>query len=152
MTLLNQIVNELPADWKPFTRGVATHELGISLEIDTGVRIDVVTVIDHKLWAKCKAPPIEVTLHVSGRQPTVGDAHTIPELVQKMAKMIAHGIVSCGVLPYRVPLCISGDVRMEIDQIRGRLDEVSECLTNMGGRSHLMDRLMTIHNKLNGDK
>ena len=152
MTLISQIVNELPADWKPFTRGVATHELGITLTIDDGVRIDVITVIDHELWARCKAPPIEVTLHVSGRQPTVGDAHTVAELVQKMAKMITDEIVCGRLLPYKVPVCISWDVRAEIGRIHQRTEEAFGILTKMGGQSYTMDRMMRLNTELNGDK
>jgi hypothetical protein len=152
MTLLTQIVNELPADWQPFTRGVALHEQGATLTLDDGVCINIVTVIDHKLWARCKAPPIEVTLHVSGRQPTVGDAHTIPELVQKMAKMITDEI-ACGRLnPMKVPLCIVGDVRVEVKRRRDQLDSVAWTLQNMGGQSHSMDRMMRLNAELNGDK
>jgi len=152
MTLISQIVNELPADWKPFTRGVGLHKQGISLEIDTGVRIDVVTVIDHKLWARCKAPPIEVTLHVSGRQPTVGDTHTVAELVQKMARMIADEIVCGRLMTTKVPRCISWDVRAEIGRIHQRTEEAFGVLTKMGGQSYSMDRMMRLNTELNGDK
>jgi len=152
MTLLNQIVNELPADWQPFTRGVALHEQGATLTLDDGVRIDVITKIDHELWARCKTPPIGVTLHMSGRQPTVGDAHTISDLVQKMAKMITDEI-ACGRLnPTKVPRCIVGDVRVEVKRRRDQLDSVAWTLQNMGGQSYSMDRMMRLNTELNGDK
>lgn len=141
VTLTHQIINELPADWQPFTRGVALHEQGISLTIDDGVHIDVITTIDHELWARCKAPPIEVTLHVSGRQPIVGDAHTVAELVQTIARMITNEIV-CGRLnPMKTPVCISWDVRAEIGRTMERLDAAFNIITTLGNHSTWTDYL-----------
>ena len=143
MTLTHQIINELPADWQPFTRGVALHEQGICLNIDDGVRIEVITLIDHERWARVKPniPPIKVTLYVSGRQPTVGDAHTFGDLVQTMARMMAEEIV-CGRLnPMKTPVCISWDVRAEIGRTTERLDAAFNSITALGNQSTWTDYL-----------
>lgn len=154
MTLTHQIINELPCDWKPFTRGVALHEQGICLNLDDGVRIEVITLIDHERWARAQPnlPPIKVTLYVSGRQPTVGDAHTVGDLVQTMARMITDEIACQRIQPTKVPLCIVGEVRVEVKRRRDQLDSVAWTLQNMGGQSYSMNRAMQLHKELNGDK
>lgn len=154
MTLIYQIINELPADWKPFTRGVALHEQGICLNLDDGVRVEVVTLIDYERWARVKPnlPPIKVTLYVSGRQPIVGDAHTVAELVQTMARMVTDEIACQRIQPTKVPRCIVGEVRVEVKRRRDQLDSVAWTLQNMGGQSYSMDRMMRLNTELNGDK
>jgi hypothetical protein len=155
MTLLTQIVNELPADWKLlYTNIMVTHEAGIGLSLGQGTRLEIVTPIDPVQWQRLHphSPMIKVTYYHNGQPRLRGDAYTVNDLVMMLSDMIAKETVCGRVDPFKIPSSFALYVLSDVESLKQRMESVCDLLLNARQNpSVVFDREMTPR-FMDGDK